>query len=494
MKQTMEKIDETKGRIRDSVEEFIEIINANKSSPPKKEIPRVVTGEEAVESFDTSQIDDEDFYAATEEVEIPKPSEVVSEYKKVGSFEEVAEWLVSEDGPSTIDTDEKDRWVRRLRYLAGETMDYAGAFEFSEECFEEAFNCVLRPRFVENPKRKIIIPIVNLAGDFDELEFEYPNTILEDANKSEDEELDIVNDITISKITDEERAGMLQAENRSSGFYPPMTRIKGTHKIEFSFFENAGRNFESIRKRIITAFRLFKPKYDISLGSVYQTVGHWISYQYRIPSYTESFEEKDFQVMSFSPYTLDGGESTELEDFWSDYHPYIMKAFTDTRDAHFSRPIQRYTEMYNERKNEDSIIDCFISIEQTILKDIRPSYKFRFPARSALLLAEVTEEEYDSEYIYDFFNQLHHVRNEIIHGDKTIDEINNDVDLPSIADDDLESQNFVNISRYFLASSINRYMKYDKEEEMNITQVNMEIIDPAMKKQLKKIPYPTGEK
>lgn len=487
MNQDMANFDnELRKRVRDSIEGFIDIIAVNREEPPTKTIKRIPENEEH-RGFEC------------QDAQIPEPSQVVNEYKKVGEFEKVSQWMFDEKGilnsrrhisrgengieiynNKTSTEKEKDvsLIVNHLRWMAGAIMDYNQDFEFTQEAFEAVYESWSNVLSEEKYSYTAISPLKNFESDIDQIPLDEELSI-ELNSKEEDEKYQSeVLELKISKLTKEEREGIYTWISSTGGSLP--NSVGGSHKIEARINAIAPRYTEDILfEKVLLALRLFDPESDVDNGSVYRYSPTWQSGHQNVVSlenHRRNFETYDSNNSIISrrnkePCIFVEEASNDMREFWQQYNTFLPNQYTGTGESDILRPLERFNQMYSKSKNEDALIDCSIGFETTLIKD-----GGRIPARGTVLLAE---KDFDNSYIYKFLDEFWNIRNNIVHGGENI--TNTEIDGENHSPNEI-----VRESRNLLANSIIGYMDLKAEHDKNITEINRDILRTSIANHLKK--------
>lgn len=476
--------DETRERTKEAMKEFIEIISINRDEIPTKKVDKLIRNGESEREY--------------EEQNLPQPSQVVSNYKKVGSFEELAEWILTEkdvlseekiirrdeNGIEILKEEVEDvnermisGVVRNFRWMAGSIMDYNQGFEYSDEAFEEVFESWSNDISGDKNTYVTVTPLLNFESEITNIPLDENLIITLNPEKSDDLYDTEILQLEISKISDSEREGIFNCSRTAET--PESKQIGGSHKIKATINSPTYQYPERIIfEKVILALRLFKPKRKIGQQEIYREVSMWRSGRQDIKEY----ESRDFIFGTSSsstnietsrhleePYMISRSEDKKLREFWQQYRSYLPTQYIVDVDSDILRPIQRFNQMYNKSKNEDAIIDCIIGFETTLIKD-----GGKIPERGTVLL---DSDNYDSPYIYKFLDELWDIRNSIVHGgeEMTETEIDGEMHTPD---------EIVRESRYLLAKSIINYLDLKEKHGKNITEINRDVLRTSIAERL----------
>jgi len=478
----------TRTKIQEAIEDYIQIIDTNNAEVPTETIYRQTAPPEENRSEDMVE-PVEKYYITTEEVEVARPSEVVDNYKRLGLFEEVAEWMIEKEATPNLDKvirgppDENEytneriiNGIRRvLRDLAGNVMDCAGGFEYNEEDFERIFDELIVPLYSEDIISTFIIPLDNFDSEDGEVSLSPPDYV------DQLDQVVEVEEFKISEFTHNERSGIHNEkqtpDEKIFGYDTRMVRTTHKLKIRIRTQQVPVRLIDSLADHVLFSLRLIKPKSDIDLGKKYQKSDRYESYEYEIPSV---FDVNIFQTnenkRGISPHIDRNGYKVEnlemIGEFWNQYSENIPAPPIRQDRGAYSRPIERLNQMYEKSRLEDAIIDCAIAMESTLIKD-----GGKMPQRAVVALEE--EDEHSPSFIYDFFRTLWAERNNVVHEDSKIESV-------QIDGEEYSAHEFIRLSRFFLSKVIIRYIDLEKEnEDMNTTQINRDILQPKIAKRLK---------
>lgn len=142
--------------------------------------------------------------------------------------------------------------------------------------------------------------------------------------------------------------------------------------------------------------------------------------------------------------------------------------------------------MYDKQGVEDDIIDAFVGFKNTLLKGSSANYTFRLPGRATLLLQDLVD---DTGQLYEFFEFLQHYRNNILHNNYTIEDVDTS-NLPEITDDirtdagNIYEDELSNYTRLTLARVLIRYIELMEEHDLTVNDLNSNLIEKKMKLQL----------
>lgn len=491
--------------IRESVKEFIEIVDINNSESPTEDVPIV----------EKDSSDDSPGEYRVNEKTVPRPSRLVDNYKGIGIFDEPVQLLIDNGtfpegqiviegtgGDSELpafrvgrgDMERRRSHLKdRLRDVAGATMDYNQGIEFSEDTFKESMKAILRPWLISNPETTVIIPLFGIEELGEEIELEPPTAgeleysiggsrfEKDDSEDSLDESdigIDVesaadieIEDISISETTTSDLTAIRNIETRRDR---PNEVEFPSHKISIQLNTLARQKISiDIANMVTTILRMSDPFSEFTSGESFtHTPHHYLLYDDGVPQLRKNLlSRRSFENdrVARTSATISSDDVEEIERKWSTLHEYLPSAIGDSKDV-LSRPIQRFNQMYEKSRKEDAIIDCVIGLESTLIKD-----GGRVHERGTVLL-EGDEEE--PEFIYDYLGTLWELRNNIVHTDQ---------EIPSctVNGEDLPPEQVLRYARYFLSRIIQEYAELDKNHpDKNITQINQKVIGPKIANRL----------
>jgi hypothetical protein len=251
---SQKKVEEFKSKLRESVEDYLDILSTNVDHIPTTEVYEVVPPEELEDEHDREVAKRRDIERCLHEVSINKPSIATEDYIRVSDFESIAQWALEEgvidlewelehSGILAADIDEAKQdsiWnlAAEFRYIAGRIADYEGKYSFNDNFYSEIFEERIKPRVRrESPSQRIMFPLMNLS-----IEDSFTLTPLDEFKSSDNVRMS--SDITVSPITDGEISAIFQhiQSVRNIGHVPSELNSK----VEFSI---KGRRYSNIDEK-----------------------------------------------------------------------------------------------------------------------------------------------------------------------------------------------------------------------------------------------------
>ncbi|MFC6723131.1 hypothetical protein ACFQE1_01735 [Halobium palmae] len=402
------------------------------------------------------------------------------------------------------DNTTRTRECRRLvRTLIRNTLDYAGEYEFHQEAFDAVFEDHIRPLWDYENTIDVIIPISGLSNSFSPIEL--PPFQIE--HKEESSSIARLCKLEIGPFTKSEMSGLRTVDSEFDGLQrngfsgmpanrTVLSRVRGTvfvkdHSETATRSAGGGSHWESLArelvrleaKRILKMLRLYGPnRKQIKLAHVFTVKPHWITHREGVEYLTANTFVSDPWVSGIhsGTYEFDDADAQEFAEQWSEYGEYLSE---DT----FSQPLRRFNQAFGRNTSEDRLIDCFLGFESSVLKGVG-SPAFRLPARSTLLLSgEISE----SEEVFEFFKIIRKCRNEIVHHDTRIQDINIDdensldiskLDSELVEEENLNASEFEKRGRVYLAMILKKYMELKTAfpDQGSIQEINNNIVEPRI--------------
>jgi len=354
-----------------------------------------------------------------------------------------------------------------------------GDLDFTEEAFEIAYRS-FREFTLQKPRDfRIIIPLVNFRSEAGKISLS-PENSYSDLQQSNLQRSNVFS-IEIRELTSEEKCGIYTALGkdqfgRGINKNPPLQYAAVIKMTGYTISIP-----DSVYESITTALRLFSPnKPGIRYSQIHTLWEGPLYLRKGIYDWTSSKGEefpKQYPT-SGSEYKFNESESKEFFLFWERYSEYLDVS----DDAEFSNALKRLDETYAKRSKRDQLIDAVIGTESTLLKDLgtQSSITFRLKARSGILLeSHVT---YDRKEIGNILQSLYFARGEIVHSDRSLDEIFHSkkfqYEWPEEYEDEstgVKASHFVRVSRIALANTIKAYMDFRRDRDMSMTEANQKL-------------------
>lgn len=491
---------ELRARLKDPVQEYISIIEEQDGGEipirtiyvPKEQndFPSSIVNLREINSIrDLSSVNRGEMFLKEKHVPYFLNKHLAYSDQAKTVFSDAAHWLADSGTGYATDSDESvESYIEDFASLSSSVMHHTGDYKFTERAYNRVFDLRMKFDYGIHSWHKNIIPLPSFDMEAKNLQLSSDLDIVDYDDKTSS-----VTKIQISPIKIEELAGLytwgyndLPASRSSGEFGEDWTHVI---RIEFEGLCNTDLG-SAIAEMIVTALRLFRPmKTEVSVGDRFEIYPDGLSYREDIEGSGPLFYEGE--LINKSPvetYTLSSEGQKEFVDFWDTYADYIFTGNErglfredDTQsDSHkyetklnsISQPLRRFNQVYRKERMEDAIIDTIIGFEGTLLKDVRHS---RLSDRGVVLLED---DRYDASFIHEFLNRLYTIRNEIVHRDSPLE--NMEIDGKR-----LESNDVVKHARYFLAKTILRYIDLLKRNpDKNMTQINQKIIQPEIAKRL----------
>lgn len=443
---------------------------------------------------------------------VNKPSKLVREapVRKV-HFRDTAEWLVDHDAgfdiPPGYDPSEttpvKSYYRKRLFEFAQVVMDYTGTLHFSETDFNAAYNDHFTKRYSSVHDHRIIVPlpkfVLRMPRDAPK-EISLP--ILEDDINWSSHKVSHLTNPTISKLTDEEMAGLQTYGTPGMIIKKDRTqkRLGWVNKLEFNLrvkdrrsFHNpdrqgldrgwtgrAARNIAAgLAKQILTSIRLFIPEQYVGLGPLYNLERSWMTHRgicidVSGSYYTNLTQQGD--TISREGLNLFQEQFDDFRDYYETYGNEF-----DLEVGGLTPALNRLTQMYQKSNRQDKIVDCFIGLETTLLRDGGDSSKIA--DRGTVLLRH--HPNLDVRYVHDMLSLLTQIRNDVVHNNAQVrDYIDpcNETDPPNTRPvEKVGPQNLMKQARSILSHIIREYAYLMEKEGKSIHEINVDFLDQRIR-------------
>ncbi|MDJ1433584.1 HEPN domain-containing protein [Halostagnicola sp. A-GB9-2] len=438
---------------------------------------------------------------------INKPSKLVRDSSvRKWFFGDLAEWLINHNAgfeiPPALDPDNtsqiKKHYQKRLFEFAKVVMNYTGTLHFSETDFYAAYNDLFTKRYSSVHHHRIIVPLPGLW--FERLRNDskqYPLSILNDNLNWGSYKISHLTNPTISKLTNNEMTGLQTYGTPGMVVKKGQTqkRLKWTNKLDLnlrvkdrqSFYDadrtGIGRGWTGtaartvatdIVKQILTSIRLFLPERDVSIGPLYNLERSWMTHRgICVNVYGTYYTNLTQQEPMFSRNHL----RLSKEQF------YDFQEYYDSYGSHFdltgeglTLALNRLNQMYQKSNYQDKIVDCFIGLETTLLKDGGASSKIA--DRGTTLLRH--HPSLDVRYIHDLLSLLTRIRNGIVHNNAQVGDyidLENETDPPNARPvEKVSVKNIINQARSILGHVIREYAYLMEKEGKSIQEVNVDFL------------------
>lgn len=428
--------------------------------------------------------------------------EIAQEIVDALEVDHVPDVAIDKDGmmsPGPSDTERE--YEEELVKFAGMVMDYVGDFEFDDEAFQVAYDDNFYPQLTDYKRVQVVIPIRNVVTDgplelssdfYLENQFFGPYTI-------EDIELSELEDVEVEGIVNFSEGLGVDATPRIAPGYDVGQKLKFeiVRRPSYESFRRycdkevpdklqseeitvtpqarlSGNIHQQLIREMVTAadrcFRLFSPQCNPEFHAGYVSIPGFLSYRNIALDIVDKhpIERNDGTVEGTLAFT-DEGKRSDFESFWEKYIPVITES-----DEQFSKPLNRFDEMYKKNKAEDQLLDCLIALERTLLTDTSKasSYTFRMGLRSGIILDSSSHgPDWDRERFYEFFKELYGIRSDVVHNDISISSA-----LDSAHDGILSEYNsehrFLSETRELFAALLLTYVEYYIEEGMSVHEIN----------------------
>lgn len=439
--------------------------------------------------------------------EVTQPSIALFQNRRLRGYvreqsEEVANWMIESGNGFPMGFRESSRsdilqfYKSYIDSFLQAAFDYSGDVTVNDEQFDKAFSDQIEPLTDRNYSFELLIPLPGLHLQVDEFTIKLP------FNEIKDYEL-LVSNIdraTIGRLSPSELSGIYAYEEernsptrRSSINGSPdelalhsklrvsamvEDRSEGESRPEYVIELGTKLLYQKLDE-IVTALRLFGPDYgSIEKGHGYLVEQNWQSYRLEVEVLNLKNHRESTLPRRFDGYLLPESEITEFQEFCQSVIPRIGS-------DEMSTSISRYNRSYEKSSYEDAVIDCFVALENLLLRNTHSSSAYRFPARGSLLLNSRTTA---TENVFELFDALRIVRNKIIHEDQSIagidaEQFNIDPIFVETSGN-LEPMKFVRSSRRLLAETIQTYVEVFQETGRNVTEINRDIMEPLTRRSL----------
>lgn len=480
---------------------------------------------------------------------VPRPSRLISHLEsedqrndddriesiKAEEMEDVAKWFAESDQgypphPAIEDTIESkedliEYYISDLSNFSETVIDYQTGIEYPEEdipveltdrvagltiskdAFDLAFGDEFKPRYPGTGEYHVMVVLHSFSGLGAENSLNLQP--LETNWEKREYDIELLSDISISKLTDSEKSGLAtyvkSRQLRNEPHATPSGMDGPQYKIDFTFEINDRSSTQVHRQSnsestathacekasdlaydVLTGLRLFKPSSSSAyLGPAYELKTNWHSRTLGVAGIGHSNIHKHTEYRSnFYRYHMRPHEAPYFESFWDEYGDV-------TNDDSLSNPTRRFNQIYQKSSVEDQILDSFIGIESSILADTDAMYSYRLPIRTLLLLHE--KSKYSGEYLFDFSELLYAFRNNIVHNNKSLELlIQREKDRGTFSDSSIESDitqyEFRDRAKYLLAKTILRYSNICGTVGVGINEFNREVLSAHANDLLKNLP------
>ena len=326
------------------------------------------------------------------EDEIESKEDLIEYY--IGDLSNFTEIVI--DYQTGIEYPDEDRPVEVIDRIAG--------LDISRDAFDLAFDDEFKLRYPGTEEHRVIVVLHSFSGlggdysvDLQPLETEW---------EKREFEIELLSDISISKLTDSEKSGLAtyvkSRQFRNEPHATPSGMDGPQYKLEFTFRINDRSSTQVHRHStsestarygcekagelaydVLTGLRLFKPSSSSAyLGPAYELKTNWHSQTLEVAKIGHSNIHRHTEYRSnFNRYHIRPHEITHFESFWDEHGDVI-------NNKHFSNPTRRFNQIYQKSSVEDQILDSFIGIESSILADTDAMYSYRLPIRVLILLHE----------------------------------------------------------------------------------------------------------
>jgi len=355
-------------------------------------------------------------------------------------------------------------YLRETRRFIESYVDYKGGFEFDEDVFDVVYEEKFKPNYETTHSFNLVVPVHNLEIEDEKIILE-EGRYLDAAGKQNIKKI-LLKQISICKWRDEEQTGIFTRD--SGSFIIGDVKLNAEIEVEVEVpnrLTGIGFEMDVPITSVLDALRLLKPNAEIEQGHEYRlSWENWLAFREGIPmprsSRIPGRVNKTGNWVGGETANIKASEADALQNFFEKYREYLG----EESNSMVSNPLRRHREMYFQKgREEDYFLDCMIGFEETLLKGVRGGYNFWLPLRASILLGDVTE--YSPEYIYNFFDPIYGIRNEIVHKD-------GEIKHPYIEQKGYSKSDINKRMREFLSFSIREYMDENVESGRNIQETN----------------------
>lgn len=330
-----------------------------------------------------------------------------------------------------------------------------------------------------------ICPILNLSGEFEEIELPMDFEFADVSSRIN------LNNVNIREIQAGDIASIYTFEGRKSiqGAEHSIGRALD-YVLEIQHQSHPAIGYiRQYKQAVGRALRLSNPKQEfVSVGPGYLSRHPLPDLQRGEKKFLgkappEMIKRPVFNTETFGQ-TLSEGHHLDAEGV-EEFNSVVSKHLNELngeKESDLSDAIRRFDEMYEKLYLEDKLVDCAIGFESTLLRDIgtTSSFTFRLQLRGGQLLEDHLSMERDR--IHDFFRSIYAIRGDVVHRDSTLSDslervrYNPETQTESHRQ---EGYGFVLESREILGELIKFYSSMS--EDYSITQINQKADKSALK-------------
>lgn len=390
------------------------------------------------------------------------------------------------------DIDEDDFYISDIIDVSIRIAESQNSLNFDREYFTESFQRIIKEWRGDPREFSIYCPIINLIGDFECVGLPTDFDFKGDVGRVE------INNSRIIRKSTEHLAGIYNISGmRYLPHIPDRFEQRWTHLLKLDLLGLPNLTFfRQYIKALGRCFRLKHPDSEIVyMGPAYHAeLSKYLGkYEYPVIQGLSPPELSISQVYTSKTYGLTiseftGLQSGDVEDM-SNFIDRFLNQLNAERDSQISGTLRRYDKMFSDLYLEDRLVHCAIGFEGSLLRDIdtASSFTHRLKLRSGPLLQNT---DISRDMIHDFFKSLYYVRGEIVHQDRDILDIIDNVGFQPPQNPDLYSHirsgspmripiDYFVFSRRMLAETILQYLDFDIDFGLTVTEVNR-IIDDIM--------------
>lgn len=482
-------------RVKNDVASFIRTVR-NFSDRQDREVPQTV--------ILTSNV----FRDREYEHFVAKPSKLVRGAPvKKGFFRDTAAWLMDNDAgfdiPPGYDPDNRPRiqsyYQKRLFEFAQSVMDYTGTLHFSETDFVAAYNDLFTRRYSSVHDHRVVAPLskfVLRVHDGGSRELTLP--ILEESIDWNSYEVSHLTNPKISRISGEEMAGLQTYGTPGMIVKKDQTqkRLGWAYKIEFNLRVTDRRSYHDADRRgldpswtasaasdvaakqtkqILTAIRLFEPEKFVCLGPIYNLERSWRTHRDLCVDVSRSH----YTDLTQRGNTVFRDRLDLYKEQFDDFRAYF-EAYGNEFDSEgggLSQALNRFNQMYRKTNRQDKIVDCFIGLETTLLRDGGDSTKIA--DRGTALLRH--HPCFNTRYVHDLLSLLTRIRNGVVHNSARVEEY---IDPKNVSTpqhvrpvENIEPRHLLKQARSILAHVIREYAYLMGKESKSVHEINVDLLD-----------------
>lgn len=383
---------------------------------------------------------------------------------------------IKEDGEFDVDS-ELEIYKYDLKRLAGWYAIATGGLEVRDD-FDTYFVQYFDSLAGRPVKTTFYCPILNLDGDFDELEL--PD---EFGFKNQQSRYEII-ESKIKTVNTDLICGLFNTNSHNKfSRIDPEFYDRWKYFLEFKVLggwpSNLNRQyFQSLGR----CFRLMAPEEPIVyLGPTFQAPSGPLMNSYGVTLFEGIhppelkvdivYTERTYGLQDRSRRTISKDQIRDVRNFVTRY----IDLLNPEKDNEITSTLRRYDNMFKNLYVEDSIVDCAIGFEGSLLRDLghaSSSATFRLKYRGGALLQD---RDVERERVQNFFKSLYSIRGDIVHQDRNIDQLLSNSNFKIIRDFEDNTDRAVKYSKFarkMLGYTITEYLDMQLDYGLGVTQTN----------------------